>query len=156
MLVAQWVAAKPRPRPASIGAISVITPRRPSVQRIRTASPWFAILWFARSLGLGAGDAHDLAPFLGFGFHEGGEILAEGGARLGAEIVEARRDVARLEHLGDRVDQPGRRAGGVAPRSRATCASWGPRRSAGSSWRPECARGPPGRTRTWPRSPAGP
>src|SRR3981189_3863050 len=72
---------------------------------MRTASPWFFILWFARSLGLGAGDAHDLAPFPGFGLHEDGEILAEGGARLGAEIAEARRDVGRLERLGDRVDQ---------------------------------------------------
>src|SRR5438132_391847 len=86
-------------RAASAGVTAVSTPRRPSVQRIWTAEPSALIVAPSRtcSVRLRAGDAHDLAPFLRLGGDEFSEILAEGGARLGAELGEACHDVRRLE-----------------------------------------------------------
>src|SRR6266849_1043335 len=86
-------------RAASAGAIAVSTPRRPSVQRIWTAEPSALIVTPSRTCSVRrrTGDAHDLAPFLRLGGDEFAEILAEGGARLGAELGEARRDIGRLE-----------------------------------------------------------
>src|SRR5690242_7494824 len=82
-----------------------MTPRMPRVERRRIG----VMRYLARDALIrpGAGDAHDLAPFLGFPCHERAEVLAERSAGLGAELAEALHHFGRGEDLLDSRDHLG-------------------------------------------------